>query len=61
MPFFSYKIQFWKFKSVADIGSCGGIAGIPVRIIFPEIRITLIDSIRNKFNVQQDITEKNES
>ncbi len=56
--FFLTKYSFDKVKSVADIGSGGGFPGIPVKILFPEIRITLIDSIRKKVNVQQDITEK---
>ena len=56
--FFLTKYSFDKVKSVADIGSGGGFPGIPLKILFPEIRITLIDSIRKKVNVQQDITEK---
>ena len=56
--FFLTKYNFGNVKSVADIGSGGGFPGIPLKILFPEIRITLIDSIRKKVNVQQDITEK---
>ena len=56
--FFLTKYSFDKVKSVADIGSGGGFPGIPLKILFPEIRITLIDSIKKKVNVQQDITEK---
>ena len=56
--FFLTKYSFDKVKSVADIGSGGGFPGIPLKILFPEVRITLIDSIKKKVNVQQDITEK---
>ena len=56
--FFLTKYSFDKVKSVADIGSGGGFPGIPLKILFPEIRITLIDSIKKKVNVQQDITER---
>ncbi len=56
--FFLTKYSFDNAKSVADIGSGGGFPGIPLKILFPEVRITLIDSIKKKVNVQQDITEK---
>lgn len=56
--FFLTKYSFEKVKSAADIGSGGGFPGIPLKILFPEIRVTLIDSIKKKVNVQQDIIEK---
>lgn len=56
--FFLTKYSFENVKTVADIGSGGGFPGIPLKILFPEIKITLIDSIRKKVNVQQDIIGK---
>ena len=56
--FFLTKYGFENVKTVADIGSGGGFPGIPLKILFPEIKITLIDSIKKKVNVQQDIIEK---
>lgn len=56
--FFLTKYSFENVKSVADIGSGGGFPGITLKILFPEIRVTLIDSIKKKVNVQQDIIEK---
>lgn len=33
---------------VLDIGSGGGFPGIPLKIVLPEIRVTLLDSVGKK-------------
>ena len=38
------------FSSVLDIGSGGGFPGIPLKIVCPAIRLTLIDGSRKKIN-----------
>ncbi len=58
--FFLTKYSFENVKTVADIGSGGGFPGIPLKLLFPEISISLVDSIKKKVNVQQDIIEKME-
>ena len=36
--------------SLLDIGSGGGFPGIPLKILMPDIRVTLVDSVRKKVN-----------
>lgn len=38
----------FKFETLADIGSGGGFPGIPLAIMYPERKFTLIESIRKK-------------
>ncbi len=42
-------------KSIVDIGSGGGFPGIPLKILYPELKVMLVDSIRKKVNVLEDI------
>lgn len=45
---FAYGFNHKETKNLLDIGSGAGIPGIPLKIIYPEISITLIDSSRKK-------------
>ncbi|QGU96748.1 16S rRNA (guanine(527)-N(7))-methyltransferase RsmG [Clostridium bovifaecis] len=44
-----------KAKRVIDIGTGGGFPGIPMKIIRPEMEIVLLDSLKKRINVLQDI------
>jgi 16S rRNA (guanine527-N7)-methyltransferase len=44
-----------KPSSVLDIGSGAGFPGIPLKIIEPTLKITLIDSVRKKVDFQKHI------
>lgn len=51
-------IRFVPGTTIADVGTGGGLPGIPLAILFPECRFTLIDSIGKKVRVAQDIADK---
>ncbi len=44
-------IPFRPGTSVIDIGTGGGLPGIPLAIFFPEVKFTLVDSIAKKIRV----------
>ena len=50
--------DFNKNDTVIDIGTGGGLPGIPLAIYFNENRFTLIDSIHKKINAVNIIIEK---
>ena len=52
---------YFKFKvdtKVLDLGTGGGLPGIPMAIIFPHVDFHLIDKVRKKITVVADIVEK---
>ncbi len=52
---------YFKFKSdtkVLDLGTGGGLPGIPMAIIFPNVDFHLIDKVRKKITVVADIAKK---
>ena len=48
-------ISFRPGTSVIDVGTGGGLPGIPLAIIFPEVKFTLVDSIAKKIKVASEI------
>lgn len=50
-------IQFAPQTKVLDVGTGGGLPGIPLAIAFPDVQFHLIDSIRKKIQVVQHICE----
>ncbi|TXC81543.1 16S rRNA (guanine(527)-N(7))-methyltransferase RsmG [Luteibaculum oceani] len=43
---------------VLDIGTGGGLPGIPLAIMYPECQFTLVDSIKKKITVVREICEE---
>jgi 16S rRNA (guanine527-N7)-methyltransferase len=50
-------IQFVPQSKVLDVGTGGGLPGIPLAIAFPDVQFHLVDSIRKKIQVVQHICE----
>lgn len=48
-------LPFQPGTSVMDIGTGGGFPGIPLAILFPECRFTLIDSVGKKIKVAGEV------
>ena len=48
-------ISFLPGTSVVDVGTGGGLPGIPLAVMFPEARFTLIDSTGKKIKVAEEI------
>ena len=48
-------LKFQSQSRILDVGTGGGFPGIPLAILFPEVQFELIDSIRKKIKVVQEI------
>lgn len=51
-------IKFKPMCEILDVGTGGGFPGIPLAIMFPDSRFTLIDSIGKKIKVVSDVIEQ---
>ncbi len=54
-------VKFVKFTSgtrVMDLGTGGGLPGIPLAIYYPDVSFHLVDRIGKKLKVAQDIAER---
>lgn len=50
-------MEFSPKTKVLDIGTGGGLPGIPLAILFPEVQFTLIDSIGKKITVVTEVSD----
>ena len=48
---------FAPMSEVLDVGTGGGFPGVPLAIMFPDARFTLIDSIGKKIRVAQSVAD----
>ena len=51
-------IRFKPMCEVLDVGTGGGFPGVPLAIMFPDSRFTLVDSIGKKIKVVSDVIEQ---
>lgn len=50
-------ISFKPGTSVMDVGTGGGLPGVPLAILFPEVSFYLVDSIGKKIRVVKELSE----
>ncbi|MEE2931521.1 MAG: 16S rRNA (guanine(527)-N(7))-methyltransferase RsmG [Bacteroidota bacterium] len=50
-------IHFKKGTEILDVGTGGGLPGIPLAIMFPDVQFILLDSIRKKIKVVDNIIQ----
>ena len=50
-------VQFKAFTEIMDAGTGGGFPGIPLAIMFPEVKFYLVDSIGKKIKVVKEVAQ----
>ncbi len=51
-------VSFPRKALILDLGTGGGLPGIPIKILLPEINLTLVDSIKKKINAINEFISK---
>ena len=51
------KINVNNFDSLIDVGTGAGFPGIPIKIMFPEIRVVLLDSLNKRVNFLDEVID----
>ena len=51
-------VSFLPHTKLLDLGTGGGLPGIPLAILLPKIQITLLDATQKKMRAVQDITQQ---
>ena len=54
----SFFVPMDRIRTVADIGSGSGFPGIPLKIVFPHLKLTIIDSLNKRIVFLQHLVEQ---
>ena len=54
LPWFAQKARE---MSLIDVGSGAGFPGIPLKILYPELKVTLLDSLQKRVNFLNEVIE----
>ncbi|NMO94187.1 16S rRNA (guanine(527)-N(7))-methyltransferase RsmG [Paenibacillus lemnae] len=54
----AFFVNMQHVSSLADIGSGAGFPGIPLRICFPHLQLTIVDSLNKRINFLKHVTEE---
>lgn len=53
----SFYVDFTQIGSMADIGSGAGFPGIPLKICFPHLKLTIVDSLNKRIQFLQNVVD----
>ena len=48
----------WDMKSAIDVGTGAGFPGIPLKITFPHLKVTLLDSLNKRVRFLEEVCER---
>ena len=51
-------LNFSKFDSLIDVGTGAGFPGIPLKIMFPHLKVVLLDSLNKRLNFLNELIDK---
>ncbi len=54
----SFYINMEEVRNLADIGSGAGFPGIPLKICFPHLKLTIVDSLNKRIHFLQNVADK---
>ncbi len=57
-PLFTEKVEFNKEASLIDVGTGAGFPGLPLKIMCPELKVTLLDSLGKRVKFLDEVISK---
>lgn len=54
----SQVVNMNQFTNLIDVGTGAGFPGIPLKIIYPELRVTLLDSLNKRINFLDEVIKE---